>query len=75
MGETTHQVVGETTQGRRVKRLTNGGRNDSGAKRLRAKRLRANGKVGETTRYRMISKLPFFGLHGHRFKLRSHVSF
>ena len=29
----------------------NGGRNDSGAKRLRAKRLRANGKVGETTRY------------------------
>ena len=29
----------------------NGGRNDSGAKRLMAKRLRANGKVGETTRY------------------------
>ena len=41
MGETTHQIVGETTQGRRAKRLRvggrndsrNGGRNDSGAKR------------------------------------------
>ena len=43
MGETTHQIVGETTRGRRG--------NDSESKRLRAKRLRANGKVSETTRY------------------------
>ena len=60
MGETTHQGVGETTRGRRAKRLRvggrndsrNGGRNDSGGGG--AKRLRANGKVGETTRYQPV---------------------
>ena len=39
MGETTHQVVGETTQGRRAKRLT----------QWRAKRLGGETTQGETT--------------------------
>ena len=57
MGEKTHQIVGERLRvgGRNDSR--NGGRNDSGAKRLRAKRLRANGKVGETTRYLLSIEL------------------
>ena len=39
MGETTHQVVGEMTQGRRAKRLT----------QWRAKRLGGETTQGETT--------------------------